>query len=112
MVACTLFRVSKLGIHNSTLNTWQMWGCGAAGSAREWHSRGRGFNPRQLHQKQDKGWNPRPGVPKGVCPLRGEYARGLAPSARVGEKGFLVRTDEGARFNLRQLHQKHDTKLA
>ena len=26
------------------------WGCGAAGSAREWHSRGRGFNPRQLHQ--------------------------------------------------------------
>src|SRR6187397_2525699 len=26
------------------------WGCGAAGSAREWHSRGHGFDPRQLHQ--------------------------------------------------------------
>ena len=25
--------------------------------------------------------NPRPGVPKGVSPLRGERARGLAPSA-------------------------------
>jgi hypothetical protein len=26
------------------------WGCGAVGSAREWHSRGRRFNPGQLHQ--------------------------------------------------------------
>ena len=26
------------------------WGCSAAGSAREWHSRGHGFDPRQLHQ--------------------------------------------------------------
>ena len=25
------------------------WGCGAAGSALEWHSRGHGFDPRQLH---------------------------------------------------------------
>ena len=25
------------------------WGCGAVGSAREWHSRGRRFNPGQLH---------------------------------------------------------------
>ena len=28
------------------------WGCGAVGSAREWHSRGRRFNPGQLHQKK------------------------------------------------------------
>ena len=28
------------------------WGCSAAGSAREWHSRGHGFDPRQLHQLQ------------------------------------------------------------
>ncbi len=26
-----------------------IWGCGAAGSVLEWHSRGRGFDPRQLH---------------------------------------------------------------
>ena len=26
------------------------WGCGATGSAREWHSRGHGFDPRQLHR--------------------------------------------------------------
>ena len=26
------------------------WGCSAVGSAREWHSRGRRFNPGQLHQ--------------------------------------------------------------
>jgi hypothetical protein len=26
------------------------WGCSAVGSAREWHSRGHGFDPRQLHQ--------------------------------------------------------------
>ena len=25
------------------------WGCGAIGSALEWHSRGYGFDPRQLH---------------------------------------------------------------
>ncbi len=25
------------------------WGCGAAGSALEWHSRGQGFDPPQLH---------------------------------------------------------------
>ena len=30
------------------------WGCGAAGSAREWHSRGHGFDPRQLHQTQQQ----------------------------------------------------------
>jgi len=46
---------------------------------------------------------PATGVPKGVCPLRGEHARGLAHSARVGER--QTRTDEGARFNPRQLHQ-------
>src|SRR6266852_1825353 len=28
---------------------WRLWGCGAAGSALEWHSRGRGFEPPQLH---------------------------------------------------------------
>jgi hypothetical protein len=28
------------------------WGCGAAGSASEWHSEGRGFEPRQLHSIQ------------------------------------------------------------
>ncbi len=27
-----------------------VWGCGATGSAREWHSRGHGFDPRQLHR--------------------------------------------------------------
>ena len=25
------------------------WGCSSAGRAREWHSRGRGFDPLQLH---------------------------------------------------------------
>ena len=25
------------------------WGCGAAGSVLEWHSRGQGFDPPQLH---------------------------------------------------------------
>ena len=28
------------------------------------------------------------GIPKGVSPFRGERARGLAPSAGVGEEGF------------------------
>jgi len=32
--------------------------------------------------------NPRPGVPKGVCPLRGERTRGLAPSVGAGEARF------------------------
>lgn len=27
-----------------------MWGCGAVGSARDWQSRGHGFESRQLHQ--------------------------------------------------------------
>ena len=26
------------------------WGCGAVGSARDWQSRGQGFDPPQLHQ--------------------------------------------------------------
>jgi hypothetical protein len=30
------------------------WGCSAVGSAREWHSRGRRFNPGQLHQPSPK----------------------------------------------------------
>ena len=30
------------------------WGCSAAGSAREWHSRGHGFDPHQLHQLQQQ----------------------------------------------------------
>ena len=30
------------------------WACGAAGSAREWHSRGHGFDPHQLHQLQQQ----------------------------------------------------------
>ena len=34
------------------------------------------------------GLNPRPGVPKGVRPLRGEDTRGLAPSVRAGEARF------------------------
>src|SRR5688572_11294696 len=84
------------------------WGCGAAGSAREWHSRGRGFNPRQLHQNMIE--RATMGDSKGVRPLRGERARGSAtrgitsvtvadagemvsrperaPSARVGERCF------------------------
>ena len=32
-----------------------MWGCSAVGSAREWHSRGRRFNPGQLHQNNHVG---------------------------------------------------------
>ena len=28
-----------------------MWGCSSAGRALEWHSRGREFDPRQLHQE-------------------------------------------------------------
>jgi hypothetical protein len=39
------------------------WGCGAAGSVLEWHSRGRGFDPRQLHFLL-KGVNP-----KGLTPF-------------------------------------------
>ncbi len=30
-------------------NTIYPWGCSSAGRAREWHSRGRGFDPHQLH---------------------------------------------------------------
>ena len=30
------------------------WGCSAVGSAREWHSRGRRFDPGQLHQLQQQ----------------------------------------------------------
>ena len=26
------------------------WGCSSVGRAREWHSRGHGFEPRQLHK--------------------------------------------------------------
>ena len=33
--------------HSSSLRL--TWGCSAVGSAREWHSRGRRFNPGQLH---------------------------------------------------------------
>jgi hypothetical protein len=32
-----------------------------------------------------RGLNPRPGVSKGVRPLRGEHTRGLAPSVEAGE---------------------------
>src|SRR5439155_27001788 len=32
--------------------------------------------------------NPRPGAAKGVCPLRGEHTRGLAPSVGAGEARF------------------------
>ena len=33
------------------------------------------------------GVTPRLGVPKGVCPLRGDSTRGLGPLVRVGEAG-------------------------
>ena len=45
MLASPLFRKDFRVFPNQPL-----WGCSAVGSAREWHSRGRRFNPGQLHQ--------------------------------------------------------------
>ncbi len=36
-------------LHAGRIKKINNWGCGAAGSVLEWHSRGRGFDPRQLH---------------------------------------------------------------
>ena len=45
------------------------------------------------------------GVSKGMCPLRGEHARGLAPFAGVGEASFRADPATGGWFNSsRQLH--------
>ena len=54
------------------------WGCGAAGSALEWHSRGQGFDPPQLHS-----WKARRDLRRGgPCSFRrGSTA---APVARPG----------------------------
>jgi hypothetical protein len=38
-----------------------------------------------------------PGVPMGVCPLRGEPTRGLAPSVRASEGTLQALTGEGNR---------------
>ncbi len=32
--------------------SWVKWGIGAAGSAFEWHSKGRGFESHMLHEKE------------------------------------------------------------
>ncbi len=40
----------KYGIHLPSLSrNLNAWGCGAVGSASEWHSEGRGFESHQLH---------------------------------------------------------------
>ncbi len=78
------------------------WGASSAGRARRSQRRGRGFKSPALHQTplsprlpictnlRDAylDLNPRPGVAKGVCPLRGDITRGLAPSVGVGEGSF------------------------
>src|SRR5258708_37213806 len=60
------------------------WGCGAAGSALEWHSRGRGFEPPQLHSENR--WLDRSAVlfflgvdSKWVAPCR-QYPCNASPS--------------------------------
>ena len=69
------------------------WGCSAAGSAREWHSRGRGFNPRQLHQNDDRtrdrggfrrGCAPFVGSVRGGGPPQQESVRDVSDSNRLG----------------------------
>ena len=63
-----------------------------------------------LHQNpiKKRRVDPRPGVSKGVRPLRGEYARGLAPSARVGVNGLpFVPTREGGSTPLPSTKNTH-----
>ncbi len=67
------------------------WGASSAGRARRSQRRGRGFKSPALHQRplqSEKDLNPRPGVPKGVRPLRGDRTRGLAPFVGAGAGGF------------------------
>ena len=40
---------------------------------------------------------PRLGIPKGVCPLRGNSTRGLAPFVGVGEAGSRAEPATGGR---------------
>ena len=42
-------RVDRSSAAPGTMS-FSLWGCSAVGSAREWHSRGHGFDPHQLHQ--------------------------------------------------------------
>ena len=42
-----------------TFSSSAFWGCGAVGSARDWQSRGHGFESRQLHQNRRR--DPMPG---------------------------------------------------
>lgn len=52
---------------------WHFWGCGAVGSARDWQSRGHGFESRQLHQNlfdRDPTSGPVFSFPPVCCPSR------------------------------------------
>ena len=55
--------------------------------------------------KSQCGNEPATGGSKGVRPLRGERASRIGPLSKSRQEQFQARTDEGARFDPRQLHQ-------